>query len=140
MPTVADTLCVGLAACARLPVPTSAVVSELVDFKPVGGRGLGFRAYELSFGAPRGLSGAPVFRNTESVQISGIVIGNSQSRMSILETEEVSDDGSSRTVVQQFESLTLGIAVQAAEVFEMTSELAGGKLGEHLILQKLLAG
>ena len=115
------------------------VVADPVDFAPIGYPRDGFAAFELSFAAPRGLSGAPLILDRAGVlQVAGVVIGNSQSRMPILEREDVSDDGHERVIVQQYESLTLGIATQARAILDQRSELLRGTVREYLKSARLL--
>lgn len=114
------------------------VVSDPVDFKPMGYSGDPFHVYEVSFSAPRGLSGSPLMTTSAHLKATGVVIGNSQSRMLILESEEVERGGGGRTLIQQYESLSLGIVVHAGEVFKSESQLLNKTLGEHLEGMKLL--
>lgn len=113
------------------------VVSGLREFKPVGWPGLPFPVYELSFLAPRGLSGAPLLSSgTEFVH--GVVIGNSQSRMLVFRSEERVREGDAAATVEQHEAMTLGIAVQASTVLAQTSRLLGKSIREHLADHALL--
>jgi hypothetical protein len=115
------------------------IVADLYEFTHPSIGGKPFPVYELSFPAPCGLSGSPLLTSTGKVFVTGVIIGNSRSRMLVLETEEIEQQDSTRTVVQQYESLTLGIAVQAKEVFSLKSQLLGGTFGEYLERNKLLA-
>ena len=83
-------------------------------------------------------AGQAVFGRFVLPAIVGVVIGNSQSRMLILESEEVERGGGGRTLIQQYESLSLGIVVHASEVFKSESQLLNKSLGEYLESMKLL--
>lgn len=107
-------------------------MSRLTEFKPVAWAGPAFPAYELSFAAPRGLSGAPLLNTRGTVFLHGVVIGNSQSRVPVFRSEERVSDGSSATIVEQYEALTLGIAVEASTILTQTSKLLGKSVREHL--------
>jgi hypothetical protein len=114
------------------------VVSLLNEFKPIGWSGPAFPAYELSFSTPRGLSGAPVLNSQGAVFIHGVVIGNSESRMLVFRFEERLTEGSVASTLEQYEALTLGIAVAAKTVLRQTSTLLKKTLREHLIEHGLL--
>lgn len=114
------------------------VVSRLNEFKPIGWAGSPFPVYELSFTTPRGLSGAPVLNTQGTVFVHGVVIGNNQSRMLVFRSEERVTEGVVATTVEQYEALTLGIAVEAKTVLAQTSTLLGKTIREHLIEHGLL--
>jgi len=114
------------------------VVSRLNEFKPVGWTGPAFPAYELSFSAPRGLSGAPLLNSQGTVFVHGVVIGNSESRMLVFRSEERVHEGTTATTVEQYEALTLGIAVEASTVLAQRSALLGKSIREHLVDHALL--
>jgi len=107
------------------------IVSRLAQFKPLGMSGAAFGVYELSFGAPRGLSGSPLLNAQGTVTIHGVVIGNSQSRMMVFREEERVQTGQTR-IVEQYEMLTLGVAVTASEILAQESELLEGTIRNHL--------
>src|SRR5918994_343705 len=114
------------------------IVSRLTQFKPAGMSEPPFEAYELSFVAPRGLSGSPLTNVAGRVVIHGVVIGNSESRMLIFRDEELVQ--SDRTqIVERYEALTLGIAVPASEVYGQSSHLLGATVYDHLRQHGLLA-
>lgn len=109
------------------------VVAPLPSFAAPGVHPSGFEVYELSFAAPRGLSGAPLFTPPRGpLEVAGIVIGNSQSRMLVHSSREQLADGSRETIVEHYESLSLGIAVTAQELFPLESALLKGTLESHL--------
>lgn len=114
------------------------VVSRLDEFKPVGWVGKPVPAYELSFAAPCGLSGAPLLNSQGNVVVHGVVIGNSESRMLVFRSEERVGESSGVSTVEQYEALTLGIAVQASVVLNQTSKLLGMSVREHLAAHGLI--
>ncbi len=97
------------------------------------------RAYEVSFQCPRGLSGAPLL--TETLAVSGVVLGNQSTEMMVYASREhVSPER--QHVVERFEPLALGIAIQSRAVLELavTFRLLGGlTLREHLERADLIA-
>ena len=93
---------------------------------------MAFPAYELSFSAPRGLSGSPLFASTVPSHICGVVIGNSESKMLVLDSSETVSLGSATERVERYESLSLGLAIRSDAVMELKSRLLGVTLGEHL--------
>lgn len=108
------------------------IVSRLVSFKPVGSQLQPFSAYELSFLVPRGLSGAPVISSGGELVVQGIVIGNTQTRMMVFRSEERIEETNQTTAVEQYDALTLGVAVTAREVMGLDSNLLGVSIRSHL--------
>jgi len=94
------------------------------------------RAYELSFQAPRGLSGAPLFVNLDEPSmppaVVGVVVGNSSQSMIVHSTRETDASGASTSVVERHESLSLGIAVQALSACSLSSRILGTTVGNFL--------
>lgn len=90
--------------------------------------------YELSFSAPRGLSGAPVLVRfpDKPPHVIGYVIKNGKSSMLVGSSTEVIKEGGKETVVEQYESLSFGLAVASDTVLDLKSNLIGAKIGEHL--------
>lgn len=117
---------------------TGHVVAALDAFKPPGWSGAAFPVYELSFTAPRGLSGAPLLNGSGKVAVLGVIIGNSESKMVVFRSEEHTNEVGATTSFEQYEALTLGIAVQAGEVLRQSSRLLSSTLGEHLKAHGLL--
>jgi hypothetical protein len=115
------------------------VVAALEEFLPVGETTDPFSAYELSFQAPRGLSGAPLFGSGNPPAVVGMVLGNSESRMLIFrgDESEVKSDG---TIVhhEQYEAMSLGLAVQAKAIFDIESRILNGTVGKYLAEKGLL--
>jgi len=116
------------------------VVAALKSFKPMGSQLVPFPVYELSFGAPRGLSGAPLFSLVgKELCVNGVVIGNSKSSMLIL--AQSVEETESRTVrTEHYESLSLGLASQVSAVFAHQSRILGATIGHWLTEHGLLAG
>lgn len=114
------------------------IVSRLVAFKPLGWPGQPFPVYELSFTSPRGLSGAPLLNSQGTVLIHGVLIGNSESRMLVFRAQERVGEGAEITTVEQYEALTLGIAVEAGMALPQQSRLLGKSLREHLAEHSLI--
>lgn len=115
------------------------IVSGLNNFKPLGMKGHPFNVYELSFMAPRGLSGAPLLNAHGTVVVHGVVIGNSESRMVVFRSQEQEAENGKTTSFEQYEALTLGIAVQAEEVLQQSSILLGMSIRKHLEKYELLS-
>ena len=99
------------------------VVCTLPRYKPPGFNGSAFSIHELSFQAPRGLSGAPLLTGSGPPKVKGVVIGNHSMEMGDSSEEE---------------RLSLGIAVCAGGIASLSSSLLGRKVGEHLLDQALL--
>jgi hypothetical protein len=115
------------------------IVSTLNEFKPLGSAGGPFSVHELSFMAPRGLSGAPLLNASGKVTIHGVVIGNSETRMMVFRSEERVAEPTATATVEQYEALTLGIAVAAGDVLSRESRLLGTSVRDHLEAHNLLA-
>lgn len=115
------------------------IVSSLDRFRPVGGTGSPFSVYELSFAVPRGLSGSPLLNAQGKVIVHGVVIGNSESKMLVFSSEEKVVEESSSTFVEQYESLTLGVAVRTDQLLNLDSELLGSTVEKYLSDSDLLA-
>lgn len=114
------------------------IVSNLLQFKPLRYKGKPFAVYELSFGAPRGLSGSPLLNSHGTLTLNGLIIGNSESRMLVFQSEEREASEKSETIVEQYESLSLGIAVRADQIFKLNSRILGTTIGEYLRSRKLV--
>lgn len=108
------------------------VVSRLTEFGRIGAQEKPFGAYELSFGVPRGLSGSPLTNASGPVAISGLIIGNSETKMLVYQSEERLEEKGEVSRVEQYEALTLGIAVTESEIFTTQSALLGCTIGDHL--------
>lgn len=115
------------------------VVSNLKEFKPVGWTRESFRAYELSFTAPRGMSGAPLMNVAGTAVVNGVVIGNSESKMLVFRSDERLTEGAGTSSVEHYEVMTLGVAVQTRVLLSQDSELLGGTVRDHLATHELLS-
>lgn len=114
------------------------IVADIGSYLPLGMTGEPFGVFELSFGAPRGHSGAPLLH--ENGRVMGVVIGNSKSRMLVLDSEELEESTGTKTVVQQYESLTLGIAVRASNAVTLMSHILGTTLGHFISKSERIPG
>jgi hypothetical protein len=90
------------------------------------------RIYELSFQAPRGLSGAPLLTQKGKMFVSGLVIGNKSTEMQIFSDREIVADGNKEILVERYEALQLGIAVSSTAILELHSKILGSTLRDHL--------
>ena len=112
------------------------VVSSLSAYeRPSGGDPI--TAYELSFAAPRGQSGAPLFVGDSPSLVAGMILGNSESKMLVFESEERQEDGSVSRI-EKYESLTLGLAAQSSHILAQRSEMLGTTIKEYLGAHGLL--
>ena len=112
------------------------VVSTRVKYKPVGYQGNPFCAYELSYVAPEGLSGAPLLCGDEPTVVIGLVIGNNESKIlfhqdSYVEKESEGEEAKT-TVHEHYRYHHLGVSVISSEIANTRSELLGKSIGEHL--------
>lgn len=114
------------------------VTSHIAEYVPIGMRTSKFGAYELSFAAPRGLSGAPLFATDGSYDVHGIVIGNSESSMLVFSNVERDETTSATTVVERHESLSLGLAVDASSVLSLRSRLLGATVRDCIVTNEIL--
>ena len=90
------------------------------------------RIYELSFQAPRGLSGAPLLTLEKGKSVSGIIIGNSTTEMLIYSDKEIISDGIGENTVERYEALHFGIAIQSPQILDIYFTVLGGTLRTHL--------
>jgi hypothetical protein len=90
--------------------------------------------YELSFQAPRGLSGAPLLAGLPDrhPSVAGVIVGNSSQSMIVHTGTEIDSSGKQTTVVERHESLHLGIAIQSSQALQLQSRTLGGTLGAYL--------
>jgi hypothetical protein len=108
------------------------IVCTIPRYRPVGFEGRSFSVHEVSFAAPRGLSGAPLLSNGDHTQVRDLIIGNSRSEMLVHSATEQVSDWLRIERVERFEGLYLGIAVRACEIMGLKSNLLGATIGEHL--------
>lgn len=100
-----------------------------------------FSAYELSFQAPKGQSGAPVLiRDLHSKipngTIIGVIIGSKRESIEfgdMVETHtETIEKGREIEIVRTIEATHFGVAVQSAEILPLYSEILGRTVREYL--------
>lgn len=96
------------------------------------------RIYELSFDAPRGLSGAPLFFVYQNkLRIAGIIQGNKSTDMLVFTDKEIISSNK-ETIIERYETLNLGIAIQTCSIFDIQSSILECSLYEYLKKNKLL--
>ena len=95
------------------------------------------RAYELSFQCPRGLSGSPVLTVSRNPSIIGVIVGNRATEMLVMSDREKTVNGS-ETIVERYESLQLGIALQSSSLMSLSSKTLGTTIRAYLEEAKLL--
>src|SRR5882724_2705064 len=83
--------------------------------------------YELSFACPRGLSGSPLTTLDYFPLIAGIVVGNRSTEMNIFSDREIIS-ADKELIVERYEALQLGIAIQGAELMSLHSRILEGDL------------
>ena len=88
-------------------------------------------AYELSFQCPRGLSGAPLIIESTTLHVVGLIIGNAATQMLVFTDREVLAEGQT-TIVERYESLQFGIALQAQPILNTRFDRLGRTVEEHL--------
>jgi hypothetical protein len=93
------------------------------------------RVYELSFQAPRGLSGAPLLLH--SGEVAGIVIGNKSTEMQVFSDREILADGTQEKIVERYEALQLGIALTSASIIDLDFKILGSTLRDYLVKSNL---
>lgn len=76
-----------------------------------------YRAIELSFACPVGISGAPVFNALKPEVLHGVVTGTHESSVQVHKVSEVSDDGTTFSEVIQ-KVTQYGTAVYLSDVME----------------------
>jgi hypothetical protein len=107
-----------------------------VSFKRLSGGFLD--AYELSFMAPKGISGAPVF-SSDSATVLGLMLGMKETGMDVCREFEATDDGKTAEFVYYRQMMHYGIAVTAQSVAAIRSNKLGMTIGEYLKQQNLIA-
>ncbi len=97
------------------------------------------RAYEVSFQAPRGLSGAPLWTTDGELAVAGVVIGNQSTEMLVFSSrEQIAEE--KELLVERFEALQMGLALQTQALLALESPLCNGTLASHLQRHRLLRG
>jgi hypothetical protein len=97
------------------------------------------KIYELQFQCPRGLSGAPLLGPGTRPKVAGFVIGNHSTEMLVYSDREVIEETNSQTIVERYEALQLGIAIQSNVILDCYSHILGCTLRDHLQKQRLIA-
>jgi hypothetical protein len=117
------------------------VSAHLYELLPLGLEARGekpFPAYELSFQVPRGLSGAPLVHPVGDIKVCGLVIGNSEHKMLVFQSEETEEAGT-KTSYKHWESLSMGVAVTATALYRLKSSMLGMTIGDYLAANGRLA-
>ena len=94
-------------------------------------------AYELSFASPRGLSGASLTTLGHTPRVAGLVVRNHSTEMLVFSSREVISD-EKETVVERFEALQMGIAIQCSELMLLSSRILGETIGDYLDRNSLI--
>jgi hypothetical protein len=61
-----------------------------------------------------------------------MICGNAATEMLIFQDREEIDDGKRVEIVERYESLQLGIAIQTCSLTSISSSLLGKSIGEHV--------
>ena len=93
--------------------------------------------YETSFQSPRGLSGAPLWIGGFGVplELVGIVVANRSTEMLAFSERERTREGL-ETVVERFEALQLGIAIQSAAIADIPFQTLGSTVRAYVDQQQ----
>ena len=99
------------------------IVSQM-PFDTLAGNPL---AYELDFACPRGMSGAPLVScdNVDNPEIRGLVIGNHRTDQSIFREKEIIEEDNQTTIIEHYDSLSLGIAVHIDPILRAKYDMIG---------------
>jgi len=96
-------------------------------------------SYELSFSAPQGLSGAPLFPPSKMIPIiKGYILGSSQIKIPILigEEQETEEKGFKK-IIESYDVSSYGVAIQTQSIIHIEYEILNGKLLDFLESNKL---
>jgi hypothetical protein len=115
------------------------IVSAPDNFQRIGTSEKGFGVYELSFQVPAQLSGGPLIFQQETSTIVGLVIGNRSTKTLLFQNEEIIKSENKTVVVQQYDSMSLGIAVRQDTIFPLNSRILGDKIGDYLYKNELVS-
>jgi hypothetical protein len=94
-------------------------------------------AYELSFMAPKGISGAPVF-SSGSTTILALMLGMKETGMDVCREFEATDDGKTAEFVYYRQMMHYGVAVTAQAIAKIHSKKLGMTIGEYLKQENLI--
>lgn len=67
-----------------------------------------------------------------------MVIGNASTEMLVFESRERVAEEERETIVQRFEAMRVGIALQVVSIVGLPSRILGGTIGEYLSRESLL--
>lgn len=95
-------------------------------------------AYELSFKAPMGLSGAPLISKEQNDPVIGMVIANRKTGLTLLEEEEITEDGLRKEVYQYMQVEHYGVAVSSREIGKWRPDRLGMTI-ENFVRERGLA-
>lgn len=102
-----------------------------IPFQRIGQTGF-HEAYELSFKAPMGLSGSPLFSKEANEPVIGIIIANKETGLEVIEEEEASDDGKTVEFVYYKQKAQYGVAVSSSEIGKWKPERLGMTIEEFV--------
>lgn len=90
--------------------------------------------HELSFAAPKGQSGSPLFVDGKdgNTKCIGMIVGNSKSSMATVSQSEMIGDGDTREVVEYHDFLYLGQAISSASMLDCRIGGLNRSIREHL--------
>lgn len=107
----------------------------IARYIPVGGVGEPYPIYELSFPAPRGLSGAPLLIGQPS-KVCGVMTHSTESSMEIYRQEETTTSVEGNEIKSESfirdEVLILGAASRSTWLLDRHSQLLGQGLRRHI--------
>ncbi len=95
--------------------------------------------YELSFIAPKGISGAPLFLQGEIPLVAGVMLGTRQTDMEITREFEASDDGRTAEFHWYIQRMHYGMALTSEALIKLRSDTLNMTIKEYLQSQGLLA-
>jgi hypothetical protein len=114
------------------------IVSTPNSFQRIGVTEPAFGVYELSFQIPTQLSGAPLLTISDPPRVVGMVIGNKSTKTLIFQNEEIIEEEKTKVIVQQFDSMSLGIAIRQNTLFPLYSKMLGEKIADQISKNCLL--
>lgn len=105
------------------------LVTAYRDFRMAGQPGV----YETSFQSPRGLSGAPLWVSGPGVplEVVGVVVANRSMEMLVFSQRERLRENV-ETIVERFEALQLGVAIQTASIAEEPFQTLGSTVRTYV--------
>lgn len=91
-----------------------------------------FWGYELSFLAPRGLSGAPIYTDEKDIKLVGLIIGNASKEIEVVSEKEILEEGDRVEVYTKVEVHHNGIAIQSNDILMAEFDLINNSLANYL--------